>query len=140
VVFDQQHVVAGTPDLLASAGVGDRCRVVAGSFFDEVPAGADAYVLKSIVHDWPDDTAVAILRVCRAAMQDSATLLLVERVIFGPNGDPDSAFTDLNMLVGPGGQERTEIEYADLLAAAGLRLARVVPSSSGVSIVESVPA
>jgi hypothetical protein len=112
---------------------------VAGSFFDTVPSGADAYVLKSIVHDWADEEARAILRVCREAAGDSATLLLVERVVLGPNEGPDVAFSDLNMLVGPGGQERTEAEYAALLTTAGFRLTRVVPTTSGFSVVEAEP-
>jgi hypothetical protein len=140
VVLDLPHVVAGAGELLAGQGVAERCRIAPGSFFDEVPAGADAYLLKSVMHNWPDEKAVEILRVCRAAMDGHATMLLVERVIRGPNEDPDSAFVDINMLVGPGGQERTQLEYADLLDAAGLRLVRVVPSSSVMSVIESVPA
>ena len=101
------------------AGVDERCTVVAGSFFETVPAGRDAYVLKNVVHDWPDEHAVAILRACRAGITESATLQLVERLIQAPNEGPDAALSDLNMLVSPGGQERTEAEYAALLATAG---------------------
>jgi hypothetical protein len=138
VLFDQPHVVAGAAELLATAEVSSRCRVVGGSFFDQVPAGGDAYMLKSIVHDWADDDALAILRKCRQAMADNATLLLFERVV-GP-ATPSAAWSDLNMLVGPGGRERTETEYATLLAAADLRLTRVVATASDVSVVEALPA
>ncbi len=138
VVFDQPQVVAGAPELLAAAGVADRCRVEAGSFFDSVPAGADAYVLKSVVHDWPDDESIAILRRCRLGMALHATVLLVERVIPGPNEGADAAFSDLNMLVSPGGQERTADEFAALLSAAGFRLTRIVPCRSDFSVVEAV--
>jgi hypothetical protein len=137
VLFDQPHVVAGAGSLLADAGVADRCRVESGSFFDGVPGGGDAYVLKSIVHDWPDDRAVEILRSCHRGMHDGAVLLLVERVLQGPNEGVEDAFIDVNMLVGPGGQERTEAEYAALLDAAGLRLRGVVRSPSGTCVLEA---
>ena len=139
VLFDQPHVVALAPSLLDSAGVADRCRIVTGSFFDEVPSGGDAYVLKNIVHDWPDPEAIAILRNCRKALAPDATLLLVERVISGPNEGFDAAFSDLNMLVAPGGLERTRDEYAALLSAADLHLTRTVPTASDVTVIEAVP-
>ena len=139
VVFDQPHVVSGASELLEPAGVAPRCRVVPGSFFDEVPGGCDAYLLKHIVHDWPDDKAVEILRVCRRDMPATATLLLLERVIQSRNEGRDAAFSDLNMLVQTGGQERTEAEYRALLASAGFRLTRVVPTASDVSVIEALP-
>jgi hypothetical protein len=140
VVFDQPHVVQGAPELMRRAGVDARCTVVAGSFFDTVPAGRDAYVMKNVVHDWPDEQAVTILRACRAGMTGSATLQLVERLIQAPNEGPDAALSDLNMLVSPGGQERTEAEYAALLATAGFQLTTVTPTSTDVSVIEAIPA
>jgi hypothetical protein len=128
VLFDQPHVVDGVD-------LGERVRVVAGSFFEEVPAGGDAYVLKWILHDWEDDEAAAILRVCRAATGDGATLLVVEREL----GSPESTFSDLNMLVGPGGQERTREEYGTLFEAAGFRLVGATPTASGMSVLEATP-
>ena len=139
VVFDQAHVVADAPERLRAAGVDDRCRVVSGSFFEAVPGGPDAYVLKYIIHDWEEVDAVAILRTCRNAIVETGTLVLVERVIAGPNTGADTAFSDLNMLVGPGGRERTAEEYAALLATAGFRLTAVVPTASEVSVIEAVP-
>ncbi len=106
VVFDQPHVVARASELLEAAGVAPRCRVVSGSFFDAVPGGCDAYLFKHIVHDWPDDKAAEILRVCRRDMPATATLLLLERVIERRNEGSDAAFSDLNMLVNTGGRER----------------------------------
>jgi hypothetical protein len=138
-VFDQPVVVAGAPELLAQAGVGARCTVVGGSFFDEVPAGQDCYLLKSVVHDWDDARALDILRTCRRAMTGDATLLLVERLLTSGASGLDVALQDLNMLVAPGGQERTEDEYAALLDAAGLRLTRTIPTTSGVSLIEATP-
>ena len=141
-LLDQPHVVAAAPALLAAAGVADRCEVHPGDLFVAVPPGADAYVLKSILHDWPDDDALAIAATCRRAMRPDSVLLVLERVLTGrpyPPADLPAAFSDLNMLVGPGGQERTRDEYEALLRAAGLRMTRVVPTTTEMSIIEAVP-
>jgi hypothetical protein len=139
VVFDQPHVVAGAADVVGAAGVADRCRVVGGSFFEEVPAGGDAYVLKAVIHDWEDEESLAILGTCRAAMADDATLLMIERVLGPPNTDLATKLSDLNMLVAPGGRERTEDEFESLLATADFRLVGVTPTAAGLSVLESVP-
>ena len=139
VLFDQPHVVSRASDVLETAGVADRCQVIAGDFFEAVPDGADAYLLKWIIHDWEDPEAISILRTCRNAMTSDATLLLIERIVGAPNDDPATKFSDLNMLVMPGGKERTIEEYRALLASAGLRL----ESASGgnpVAVIEAVPA
>jgi O-methyltransferase. len=136
VLFDQAHVVADAPPVLEAAGVSDRCEVVAGSFFDTVPPGADAYLLKAIVHDWEDDDAVRILRNVRAATADTGTVLVVERELGAPNENPDAKFSDLNMMVGPGGRERTRDELATLFAAAGFTLERAVPTAIGLNVFE----
>jgi len=125
VLYDQAEVVASAGPLFERAGVGDRCELAAGSFFESVPPGADAYVLKAIIHDWPDAESIAILRRCQEVMHDDAVLLLVEQIL-GAGADPViTPFSDLNMLVGPGGRERTLDEYRDLLETAGLRLTEV---------------
>ena len=111
VLFDQPHVVSRASDVLETAGVADRCQVIAGDFFEAVPDGADAYLLKWIIHDWEDPEAISILRTCRNAMTSDATLLLIERIVGAPNDDPATKFSDLNMLVMPGGKERTIEEY-----------------------------
>ena len=98
--------------------------VVGGSFFEEVPAGGDAYAMKSILHDWGDGESTAILRVCRSAMAPAARLLLIERIVGAPNDDPRTKFSDLNMLVGSGWTERTIEEWGALLASCGLPLGR----------------
>jgi hypothetical protein len=108
-LFDQEHVVAGAPRI-------ERCRVVAGNFFEEIPRGGDAYVLKTVIHDWDDESSVRILRTCAAALEGDAQVLLVEHDL----SDPATAFMDLQMLVMLGGRERSEDEYAALFAAAGL--------------------
>jgi hypothetical protein len=139
VLFDQSHVVAGAPAVLASAGVAERCDVIAGSFFDTVPAGGDAYVLKAIIHDWEDEEDLRILRRCREAIAPGGTLLVVERELGGPNERPDGKFSDLNMMVGPGGRERTREEFAALFAASGFALERAVATAIGLYVFEGRP-
>jgi hypothetical protein len=135
VVFDLPHVVAGAAPRLAEAGVADRCELVGGDFFESVPDGADGHLLKWIVHDWDDDQAVRILDNCRRALGASGTLLLVERLLPRRAVDaPETIAADLTMLVlSPSGRERSEAEFRDLLAAAGLRLTRVLPVPAGRS-------
>jgi O-methyltransferase domain/Dimerisation domain len=140
VLLDQPHVVANAAAVLERAGVADRCEIVGGSFFDEVPAGGDAYTLKSIIHDYEDDRAVTILRVCRRAMAADAALLLIERIVGPPNEDPRAKFSDLNMLVAPAGRERTLQEWDALVTLAGFRLTTATPSTSGLAVIEAAPA
>jgi hypothetical protein len=133
------QVVAGAAALLEREGVAGRVERVAGDFFASVPR-ADAYVLKHIIHDWDDERAAAILRSVNAAMGPDARVLIVETVVPEGNGPHYSKLLDLEMLVSPGGIERTAEEYAALLASAGLRLSRVVPTRSPFSVVEAVRA
>ena len=137
ILFDQEHVVSGAEPILRAAGVLERCEIVAGSFFESVPEGADAYVLKWIIHDWEDEESVAILRTCRAAMGTDAVVLLIERDLGQPNEDPVAKLADLNMLVMPGGRERTLDEYAALFGAADLRLVAAHPTTSGYLVIEA---
>jgi hypothetical protein len=138
VVFDQPHVVAGAGAVLRAAGVADRCRVMGGDFFEAVPDGGDAYVLKNILHDWEDEAATAILRTCRRAMRPGRTLLLVDRVVGPPNEGGAAKFVDLLMRVSAGGRERTREEWGDLLAAAGFQLLSVTDAGA-VSVIEAAP-
>jgi hypothetical protein len=134
VLFDLPHVVAG-------ASVDEaRCDVIAGSFFDGVPPGGDAYVLKAIVHDWEDGEALRILQACRDAAPGHARLLVVERDLGAANENPDAKFSDLNMMIGPGGRERTREEFAALFEGAGFALEREVPTGIGFSVFEGRPA
>jgi hypothetical protein len=140
ILFDQEHVVAAAEPVLRAAGVVDRCEVVGGSFFSSVPEGGDAYVLKSIIHDWEDDESVAILRTCREAMAPQAVALVIERDLGPPNENAAAKLSDLNMLVMPGGRERTVDEYAAMFDAAGLRLAGVHPTTTGQLVIEAAAA
>jgi hypothetical protein len=125
VLFDQPAVVAGAQ--------ADGFEIVGGSFFESVPAGGDAYLLKSILHDWEDEPAIEILRACRRAARVGTALLVVEREF----ALPATKLSDLNMLVGPGGRERTLEEYAALMAPAGYELLGETPTAAGVSLFEA---
>lgn len=137
VVFDMPHVVAEAAKRLQAEGLDGRARVVPGSFFDGVPAGGDAYILSHIIHDWDEPKALRILEHCRAAKNPAGKVLIVEMVVPPPNVPHPAKMLDVTMLTVTGGQERTEDEYRDLLAKAGLRLTRVIPTMSPVSIVEA---
>jgi hypothetical protein len=138
VLFDQPHVVARAPELLARLGVLDRCEVVGGDFFQGVPA-AELLLLKAVLHDWNDARCIDILQSCHRAMLPHGRMLVLERVIAPPNQGPSDKFSDLNMFTIPGGQERSAEEFEALFAAAGLQLARVIPTTTRMSLIEAVP-
>jgi O-methyltransferase domain/Dimerisation domain len=140
VVADQPSVIEGTRKLIAESGLADRCTTAEMNFFESVPAGGDAYMMKHIIHDWEDELALKILRNCHRAMGPNAKLLLVEAVIQPGNHPGFDKWLDVAMLAYAGGCERTESGYRDLLAQAGFRLTRIVPTASPVSVVEAVPA
>ena len=143
VLFDLAHATRGAADRLTEAGVEDRCTLVAGDFFDSVPGGADAYLLKSILHDWDDEQATVILRTCRHAMGAHARLFVIERI--APERlttsviDQGIARSDLQMLVSTGGRERTWRQYETLLAGASLRLVRTMPLCAPFAALEAAP-
>ncbi len=137
ILFDLPHAIehARAAGLLPAG----RSELAVGDFFESIPAGADAYVFKSIIHDWPDDKARTILQICRRAISSTGKLLLVEMLI-PPDGSPDfSKFLDLEMLAIASGRERTEDEFRQLLASAGFRLDRIVPTRSSFLIIEGSP-
>lgn len=140
IVFDQPHVVDGVPSYMAERGLSGRCRAVAGDFFASVPAGADAYIMTTILHDWDDDACVRILRNCRAAMAPTGRVLIGD-FILKPANQPDfGRLVDLEMLVVAGvGRERTEQEFQHVLAQAGFALNRIVPLPAGTSLIEAIP-
>ena len=146
VLLDLPNVVAGAPRVLAEAGVADRCEVVGGDMFAGVPRGGDLYILSRVIHSFPEDRAVAILRACRDVMGADARLLLVEYVL--PDhveGQAESSvqarlLMDLTMLVRPGGRQFTDAEYRIFLQGAGLRVERILPTGAAVSLVEAAPA
>jgi O-methyltransferase domain len=111
--------------------------IKAGNFFESLPSGGDAYLLSHIIHDWSEDQCLTILKNCRSAMNPGGRLLIIEMVLPAGETPHPGKMLDMMMLVGPGGQERTEQEYGELLGKAGLRLTRVVPTESPVSVVEA---
>jgi len=139
ILFDVPAVVERARANIGSAGLADRCRVVAGNFFESVPPGADAYLMRHIIHDWDDEKSITILKNCRKAVGDKGKLLVVEGVVPPGNEPSVSKFFDLAMMVLPGGMERTEEEYRQLYEAAGFRLTSVVPTKTWVSVIEGEP-
>ena len=139
VLFDLPHVVADAPAFLAARGVAERVAIESGSFFERVPAGHDAYILSHIIHDWDPEQCRTILGHCRSAIDPKGRLLIVEMVLPEDDTPHPGKMLDMMMLVGPGGQERTPSEYAELLGQASFKLTNVVPTASAVSIVEAVP-
>jgi hypothetical protein len=139
ILYDLPHVVEGAGAVLRGAGVANRCEIVSGSFFEKIPAGGDAYVLQTVIHDWDDEPSVRILQTCRRSMGEGAKLLLVEQVVPAGNDHHSSKFDDLNMLVFYRGHERTAEEFRALLATAGFTLSRILPTSFQWSVVEAVP-
>jgi hypothetical protein len=138
ILFDQPHVVADAPPLLKQHRVADRVQLAEGSFFDAVAEGGDAYVLKHIIHDWPDDQALQILRNVRKAAGVGKHVLLVEMVLPGHNRDFLGNWLDLEVLVEFDARERTASGYAQLLGRAGFRMTRVVATASPYSVVEAI--
>jgi SAM-dependent methyltransferase len=136
VLYDLPSVVAGAVPADRDT-IGDRCEIVGGDFFEAVPAGADAYLLSGIIHDWNDEAALKILANCRRAIRPDGRLLLVETALT-PSSDPSRALMDVLMMVLTGGRERTEAEFGSLLREAGFSLTRVIPTA-GASILESRP-
>ncbi|WP_185442725.1 methyltransferase [Kribbella qitaiheensis] len=136
IVFDQEHVVGHTAPIGSSDSVAERWSFASGNFFDSVPA-ADAYLLKSILHDWPDEECVTILRACRKSLAPGGVVLVVEGLLGLPGHEAEAAFSDLNMMTLPGGRERTEPQYAALFAAADLELTRVIHTRTRLSILEA---
>lgn len=140
VLFDSPTVAARAEQVLKASEIADRCEIVAGDFFEQVPPGADGYLLANVLHDWRDDQVVAILKNCRWAMATEGRVLIVERLIADdPTEAVPTLLSDINMLVLTGGQERTNAEYGALLDGAGLRLGKVQPVAFPYGVIEGLP-
>jgi ubiquinone/menaquinone biosynthesis C-methylase UbiE len=139
VLFDRPYVIERAKRFLEAEGVLERCQLAAGNFFESVPEGGDAYILKHIIHDWDDERAIAILKQCHKVMPDNGKVLVAEQVIPPGNEPFMGKLLDLHMLVmTPGGRERTEAEYRALFEKAGFKLTRIVPTQDEVSIIEGI--
>lgn len=139
VLYDLPHVASEARRQIEIKGLSDRCEVIEGSFFESAPGGGDAYILSHIIHDWDEAKCLTILENCRKAMGGRGRLLLVEMVIPEGNDFHPGKLLDLMMLAITGGRERSEGEYAALLAKAGFNLTRVVSTQSPVSVIEAQP-
>lgn len=136
VIFDLGHVLQGGEARIKEAGLSSRCTMCGGDFFVSVPE-ADAYIMKHIIHDWSDERAITILRNCHRAGKGKARVILVESVL-APGNEPHFAkWIDLEMLLLPGGRERTAEEFGALFEKAGMRLNRIIPTKSPVCVLEA---
>jgi O-methyltransferase domain len=135
ILFDRESVLRGAPAMLAQHAVAERCAIIAGDFFDTVPAGADHYVLSAILHDWDDERAAELLRRVASRMSSDARVLIVENVIPAGNEAHPGKLIDLEMLLITGGRERTEAEFTALAQAARLTVERIVPTAMPISII-----
>ena len=138
-LYDQSSVIEGAKSFLDAKGVLSRCDLVSGDFFQSVPKGFDAYLMKSILHDWQDERALAILRQCRTAMNKNGKLLIIDAVISRDNAPHPGKWKDLMMLVCYGSRERTEEEFRNLLHQADFELKRVIPLPLPDALIEAVP-
>jgi hypothetical protein len=141
VLFDMPHAFEGGKKTIAQAGLSDRCEVVSGDFFKAVPNGADGYLISRVIHDWDDETSIAILKVVRNAIAPDGRLLLLETMLRPGQRSLYPLLSDLNMMLRTGGCERTEEEYRTIYRAAGFELTRTVEtiSPTGATIVEGRP-
>ncbi len=139
ILYDLPNVIDRAKKNLADAGLASRCETIAGSFFESAPAGGDAYQMRHIIHDWTDEQCHTILTHIRKVIPKSGKLLVIEMVIKPRNEPQPAKWLDLNMLVLPGGKERTEAEYRVMYAKAGFELTRIVPTPTEVSVIEGKP-
>ena len=139
MLYDLGHVTGRTREIMRSLGLDKRCAIVEGNFFESVPAGADAYLMRHIIHDWTDEQSVQILGNVRKVIPANGKVLLVEFAVPAANQASLGKDADMIMLAFPGGKERTEEEYAALFKKSGFRLSKVTPTKSAVCVVEGKP-
>lgn len=143
VLLELPHAIAGARRFLERARAAERCELVAGDFFRAVPEGGDLYLLKAVLHDWDDESCLAILRNCRRAMAPEGRLIVIERVMpatVRPSPTHEAlARADLNMLLAQGGREREEAEFRALLEGARFRASRIFETGLEYSVVEAIP-
>ena len=138
-IFDLPEVIDVSRRELAGHPLAERVTFAPGSFFESVPAGADAYMLKHILHDWPDAECLRILSAIRTAIPEHGRLLVFDALLV-PEAPPWAHWLDVHMMVLQDGKERGPDEFAALLAQAGFQLTRAQPIPSPVAIIEARPA
>jgi hypothetical protein len=139
LLFDLGHVAARAKDNIKTSGLTGRCTVIEGSFFETIPAGADAYLFRHIIHDWTDEQSIQILGNCRKAISANGRLLIADCVVPAGNAPSIAKDYDITMLTFPGGRERTEAEFRWLLKASGFELISITPTTTMISVVEGKP-
>jgi hypothetical protein len=139
ILYDAPHVIEGAKNGPLKP-VMERCTLASGDMFSSVPAGADAYIMKHIIHDWPDELCIKILKACRKEVNPGGKLIVLDDVIQPGNDFYPGKFLDLQMLIFPGGKERTEKQFRELFAAGGWKLSRVAPTATPICVVEGIPA
>jgi len=140
ILFEMPYMIEGAKALIADSGVQDRCTISSGDFFSSIVEGGDAYYMQHIIHDWDDEKALTILKNTRKALgsKPNGKVIIVDSVVQPGNGPDFAKFLDLEMMLMPGGKERTEEEFRDLLSAAGFQLNRIMPTKSGKSVIEGI--
>jgi len=138
-LVEMPHVVEGAKKAGILERFGNRSTMIAGSMFEDIPAGADAYIMKYIIHDWYDAECIKLLSQCRKGIRPGGRLLVVDQVVPAGNDPAISKIVDLEMLVLPGGMERTEKQFRELFAASGFRLERIIPMPAPQCVIEGVP-
>jgi hypothetical protein len=139
ILADLNHVIAGARSRIASLGLADRCDTVTIDMFASIPAGGDAYIMKHIIHDWDDERAGVILRNIRRVLPANGRVILLDSVVAAGNQPDLAKMIDIEMLLFPGGRERSADEFRALFAANGYELTRIVPTKSPLSVVEARP-
>jgi hypothetical protein len=138
VLFDREEIVGGVPED-QFAGCDGRIAIESGSFFERVPDGCDAYIMKHIIHDWSDEHCCTILRLMRERLPANGRVLLCEMVVTDEPGPTPAKMLDIEMLlVTVGGKERTKHEFAELLGSCGLHLNRIVATERPIYVIEAV--
>jgi hypothetical protein len=140
ILFDRSSVLDEAKSVLAETGILDRCRLIGGSFFDSVPTGGNAYILQHILHDWDDEDCLKILRACRAAMDPTTRLLVIENIL-PVDREPSArlAMLDLHMMAVLGGRERTQLDYEALLTSADFEPAKCIKTRTHCEIIVATP-
>jgi cyclopropane fatty-acyl-phospholipid synthase-like methyltransferase len=139
ILYDLGHVAGRAREAVQTLGFEKRCSVIEGNFFESVPAGADAYLMRHVIHDWTDEQSVQILTNCRKVIPPHGRILLVEFSVPSANEASLGKDADMIMLAFPGGSERTEEEYRALFEQSGFRLSKVTPTKSAVCVIEGRP-
>ena len=137
VLFDLPHVLLKSPGLIAGYGLKERLEARGGDFFKEVPEGGDLYILKSVLHDWDDDSSIKILNNVRKVMTSKARLLVIEAVLDEGNRPSFGKMTDILMMAAAGGRERTRSQWENLLGVSGFRIHKIHATISAYSIIEA---